>query len=413
MKCAKCGTKNDKNDKFCLNCGNELKSETNTEPKKEVVEKSKKSKFNIKILLICLFVLIASTIAVYFIFFSYKTYSIDELYDITIDGVDGYGILEIKPKSSFDKAAIEKLVENTVITPSKVENLSNDDVITFVVEYPEELSKQERVKINKDYKYTVENLEEGELLDLFEDLKFTYSNKSPFVKISLSNEKLDVDKYNITYKIESLKQGKSNYYIKNGFFENGEKIKVTATYNKEQISKDGYIIAVTEKEYEIKGHDKYIEDKSELTEEYITTLKSRLQEEANKTITADEIEYAVCLGNLMCNYSTFERNADPKLIQLFFGEKTDVQSGASYDSNHTTIIGTYKVSWGQFANGKKEYVYCNVNINDFYIKADGTLSDSVSGDRMHCYRASTSARNNLTQNYRDNYRYNLKEIEMD
>ena len=32
-------------------------------------------------------------------------------------------------------------------------------------------------------------------------------------------------------------------------------------HNKEQISKDGYIIAVTEKEYEIKGHDKYIEDK--------------------------------------------------------------------------------------------------------------------------------------------------------
>ena len=193
--------------------------------------KNEKSKFSIKLILLFVFSLLAIAVIVYFLFFSYKTYSIDELYDITIEGIDGYGVLEIKPKSSFNKAAIEKLVEHTVITPSKEKNLSNNDIITFEVEYPEEISKQERVKIKKDYKYTVEKLEEGELVDLFSDLKFTYTNKSPFVKISLNNDKLDVDKYNITYKIESLKENKSNYYIKNGFFENGEKIKVIATYD--------------------------------------------------------------------------------------------------------------------------------------------------------------------------------------
>lgn len=400
MKCVKCGEMNKEKDKFCANCGAKLEKEKQFEFMSKLKEywQNKTLKFSLIIVLLLLSVII------YFACFHYKSYEFQELYDIKVEGVNGYGTLKITKKENLPSAALEKLVESVSISTTKDSELKNGDIITITIGYSESISKNEKVKINKKYQYKVKGLEAGQVLDLFENLEITYSSKSPYLKIELKNEKIDSEKYNIHYQVTSLEQNKSDYRIKKGFYQNGEKIKVKVTYDKEMISKDGYIVPTIEKELEIPKEDTYISDTKELTKEKIASMVQRMSERMSEYATAENIKRQKCSGLFWCYDTSYERIKDPELVSLHFGYKEDVQSGIYFDSSHTTLIGTYKITYG---SGE---IYCNVSENNFYLTKEGTFSEFVDGDRILCSHTLQSAKTSLNQNYRDNYRYEFEEV---
>lgn len=348
--------------------------------------------------------LVLLSMIIYFACFRFKNYSVQELYDIKVEGVDGYGTLKITEKENLPSAALEKLVGTATISATKNSGLKNGDVITITIQYNEMVSKKEKIKIKKQYQYKVNQLKTGEVLDLFKDLELTYSNKSPYLKIQLLNKNTELEKYNIHYQITSLEKNKSNYRVKKGFYQNGEKIKIEVTYEKEKVNKDGYIVPKDYQELEIPIQDTYISDTKELTEDKIAPMIQKMSERISEYATAENIERQSCYGLLWCLDTSYERIKEPELVNLYFGYKVDVQSGVYYDSSHTTLLGTYKITYG------RGEIYCNVHENDFYLTKDGTFSDFVDGDRILCYGELRGAKTHANQNFKDKYRYELTEV---
>lgn len=403
MKCEKCGTINKKNQKFCKNCGVELNRKN--EEKKSISITELKKYWENKIVKYSLLIgLVLLSMIIYFACFRFKNYSVQELYDIKVEGVDGYGTLKITEKENLPSAALEKLVGTATISATKNSGLKNGDVITITIQYNEMVSKKEKIKIKKQYQYKVNQLKTGEVLDLFKDLELTYSNKSPYLKIQLLNKNTELEKYNIHYQITSLEKNKSNYRVKKGFYQNGEKIKIEVTYEKEKVNKDGYIVPKDYQELEIPIQDTYISDTKELTEERIAPMIQKMSERISEYATAENIERQACYGLLWCLDTSYERIKEPELLNLYFGYKVDVQSGVYYDSSHTTLLGTYKITYG------RGEIYCNVHENDFYLTKEGAFSDFVDGDRILCYGELRGAKTHADQNFKDKYRYELTEV---
>lgn len=167
MKCQKCGKISKKTDEFSEKCGTKL-----NKINEEKTTKNKSKKFLSKRYVIPFLSLgiIFCFILVYFLFFSYKTYDFKELYNIKVGGVNGYGKLVIEKKKNLPYSSLDKLLETATINSTKNSNLKNGDIITITIKYDEKTSKKEKVKLTKEYKYEVKNLEEGNVLDLFKDL---------------------------------------------------------------------------------------------------------------------------------------------------------------------------------------------------------------------------------------------------
>lgn len=402
MECKNCGKLNKDNDKFCASCGEELVKEKKDD--KSFINRLKEYWQNKTLKYALIIGVLLLGVIIYFACFHYKSYELQELYDINVEGVDGYGTLKITQKENLPSAVLEKLVESASISTTKNNGLKNGDIVTITIEYNENVSKREKVKIKKQYQYKVKHLEAGEVLDLFEDLEITYSSKSPYLKIELKNEKIDSEKYNIHYRVISLEPNKSDYRIKKGFYQNGEKIKIEATYDKDMVSKDGYIVPTIEKELEIPIQDKFISDTKELTKEKIEPMAQKMLARISEYATAENIKRTKCSGLFWCSDESYERIKEPELVNLHFGYKVDVQSRVYYDSSHTTLIGTYKITY----DGGD--IYCNVSENNFYLTKEGAFSEFVDGDRILCYHTLQSARTSLNQNYRDDYRYEFEEV---
>lgn len=377
MKCQKCGKISKKTDEFCEKCGTKLNKNNEEKTPKNKSKKLLSKRYVIPFLSLGL---VLCFIIVYFLFFSYKTYDFKELYNIKVEGVNGYGNLVIEKKKNLPSSSLDKLLETTTIKSTKNSNLKNGDIITITIKYDEKISKKEKIKVTKEYKYEVKNLEEGKVLDLFKDLELTYSNKSPYLKITVANKSIDTEKYNINYKVSSLDANKPSE--SKNLYKNGEKIKVTATFDKEKLIKDGFIVETENKEYEISNHDTYITSAKELTEERLSPLLNKMSNRINKHITQENL-LKTCANKSYCKKYKFKVTKAPRLVGLYFGYKEGAQSRDNFDSTHTTLIGIYEVTYKHDGAGEMEYEkYFYVHEDNFYLTKDGALSSFKDGDNI-------------------------------
>ncbi len=414
MKCPKCGTVCKKKDKFCESCGNELNKKTVQE--RTSTPKSKKFLSRKNIICFASIGLIICSIIVYFVCFSYKTYKFEELYDIKVEGVNGYGTLVVEKKKDLPSTSIDKLVETVVISPTKDSNLKNGDMVTITLSYDEATSKKEKIKITKQYKHEVKDLEEGKVLDLFKDLELTFSNKSPFLKVTVANKNIDIEKYNINYNVSSLDTNKSSE--SKDFYTNGEKISITATYDKEKLNKDGYIVQTENKEFEVPNHDMYFTNSKELTKEMLDPLLKKMSEKINEYETPGA-GYKNCANYKNCkSEKKMVVSKKAKLENLYFGYKENTQSGEKFDSINTTLIGVYKVFY-KYKDGTSEFSnYFYVHVDNFYLTKDGTLSDFEANPdiewSMHNNKGDDDTYLTWVANDEyDDYKFDFEEIDID
>lgn len=345
--------------------------------------------------------LIFVIILIYFLCFNYKKYKIEDVFEFNIEGFSGYASITYNIKEEYVGEDIETLINNSEIYVSNEENIKNGDVITFSIRMNESVSKNLKVKIDDVYEITVSGLEEPKVLDLFKDLNIGYTDKSPYLKLSFRNDDLDTKKYNINYTVESLDNDKEKYYIKKGWFYNGEKIKVKATYDKELLAQDGYVVVEDFIKTEVSKQDEYFTSKEQITTEMKDTIAKKMLEDVKAYAKPETMKRIYC-NNFYCSATAggsnrvedYNLESDPKLLNMYLGIKENVQQSLTYeDFTHTAIIGSFRLSFvgddNNRVSGGKHYMYCNVHYDNIYLTHDGKMSDYTTEENF--VRCSTSA----------------------
>lgn len=168
---------------------------------------------------------------------------------------------------------VEKLYDSldfdVEVSPS--DHLSNGDQISVKITYDEAAAKEASVKVqNAEFTVTVEGLSEGKEYDIFQNVRLTYEGTSPSLKAFIDVSACDsFVKDHTTFQIapqENLK--------------NGDKLTVTASWDRSAASENLYLITKETQEYTVSGQPEYL---STLKDK---TLPGGLQTEINDYIEA-------------------------------------------------------------------------------------------------------------------------------
>lgn len=370
------------------------KSAIKEEKVKKVPNKEKRKKIMVwSIVSACI---LALALTLYFVVYFQRPYSLKSLINVSVEGYNGYASLNVSGKEVSKD--VQRVLNTARVKYSKTENISNGDEIVIEIEYDEKTAKYYRVKIGKKYKFKVTGLPEGETLDVFKDLKFEYENKSPYLKVSVSNDKIDTRKYRINYVIESLDKDKTD----KNYFKNGEKIKVKVTYNEDDLHQDGFIISEEEKEYVIPNNDSYIRDEKDLTDEMKKQIKDEMIKDIKTYATSSKVKEVYC-SKYTCDSNNsddyYKLNENFESYFMYIRYKDNVQKGTSYgDSYHTDVVGSFKVRLNSNTNND-EVLYCTVHYDNIYITKDGKLSD-LTKNNNYVTCGTKDSKNNLKSDYK-------------
>lgn len=181
------------------------------------------------------------------------------------------------------KIAFEFALEECVtLELSKEEQLSNGDSISLKWKVDNRLFK-DKYGCTLEYKSTTEKvsgLQEMTEYDPFEKLGISYEGMAPHGKVKIN--KSDIEYYWLKYTV-TPSEGLTN----------GDKVKVTIEYNDEvqqHCKKEGIKIVSTEKEYNVEGLSKYVDDFSEIPDEQLSKMKNQAEDTLKSYVAANWVE---------------------------------------------------------------------------------------------------------------------------
>lgn len=435
MKCTNCGNELSADAKFCGNCGTPVMQTAmdSTEVKETVEDVTKEpvsptptkapnslAKMPKKVLLgivAAAVVVIALLIAV---FTATPTINMEKYTTVTYSGYDGYGTATLsvdwdqimsdykgkikytsKAKDEFDAYgtlgdlanAVDPVYEISSFVSyqlDKSSGLSNDDKVkvTWNVDSTLEQYLKCNIKYNNDKEYTVSDLEEIKKVDIFKDIKVTFTG--------LSGEGYaDID-----YGDDSLA-----YYLtvdKSYDLSNGDKITISISdYDIESYAQAyGQLPKESSKTYTVEGLGEYVKKMSEITDDF----KSEAEAQANDVLKATAAEYK--------DYSNIS-----DVSYEYAGDYLEVKkenSSSWYNDNYYGVV--YKVTVTA-TSGETTTLYrvvqfndilvndsgeCSADLNDYnqvyndYISIEGTSWTSMNG-----YESLDSIKNHMDQDAAD------------
>ena len=298
---------------------------------KAIVAKGKALPKNAKIggILGCVVLLIV----IIFAYKSSRTIDLDKYTTIETSGYNGYGHaevvidwkaigekygskLEISKKAPAEYKTMSNLssplavlmdVVNTDL--DKSEKLYNNDEVAYTWDIDEKVEKAFNCKIKyKNGKHKVSGLEELKTFDAFSKLKISYESAAPYATLNLEYDGNELDESDfICDKREGLKNGDT----------------ITISINEdhiESIIEDTQMIpAESEKKIKVKGVDEYITKFKDISDDFLSTLKSETEDEVvsyvassySDNITVTDTKYAGYILN------TLKKDASGKYNQLY------------------------------------------------------------------------------------------------
>lgn len=385
MFCGNCGTENENGAKFCKSCGKRLgtpgKQQGNTvatvnnatDASVRGASKSLKGAVSLvmgkikslpKKALIGACAAVVLFIAIIFISVnSGKTINLNNYLTVTATGYDGYG----NASTSIDWAAIEEKYGNKLsftkqakkefwemvsmgspiaamqefvnIKIDQASDLSNGDKIKYTWEIDESLSKYIKGKVKyKNDSYTVSELTTVGKFDPFTDLTILFSGIAPKGTADFEYSGSELNYYDFSCeKSEGLR--------------NGDKIKININNPDMQYYAENYgkVPEKLEMEYTVSGLAEYVEDYANLSEDFLSDLKSET-EDIIYAYTASSYENSVSLNDLS-----------------YFGYiSSSIKDGSVNvgDSNYLLMIysGTVSDSEGHFRETKVYFPVAFMNI---------------------------------------------------
>lgn len=182
------------------------------------------------------------------------------------DGIDGYTSLEMnlnkdQMKSDYLEKIKDKKLENyealfatMQLQSTKVDNLNNGDVVVLSIEWDEELAKAAGVLLqNTEVELTIEGLEQGELIDLFQDIAIKVQGIAPYTVATIENNSTNPYVQSLQYVVEPAM----------GFYR-GDVLKITCNATKESARASHYVYLEDEKNYNTSRVDEYLSNIEQL-----------------------------------------------------------------------------------------------------------------------------------------------------
>lgn len=323
MICKKCGNVIDDDAKFCTNCGAAVDAQdvnpagdnpdagavkedgTGAQDKENIVREEDKPEVNgksgknsgplhkipLKFVGIGAAVIVVICIAAFVL--RKPTIELNDYVEITVNGFDGYGeaaksfddekmIEDNADTFDYDKDAddVEAVASEIMLyedadsifsgTFDKASELSNGDKITFTWDIDKDTVSafEDKYHCNlkySDISYEVSGLEEIKEVDPFEEnsFKMVYDGIAPDVIATAKNDAYPTIKYELSKETD---------------ISNGDVITVTASTTAEP-SVEGFILSETSKDITVEGLDSYVNDISQIPEDYISQMESQAQDE--------------------------------------------------------------------------------------------------------------------------------------
>ncbi len=159
-------------------------------------------------------------------------------------------------------------IDTIELTTDKTENLANGDIITVSLTYNNEVAKEVDIEFVGDtVSVTVEGLEPVAEVDPFEDLTVTFDGIAPSGWIE--------------YEYTGSNEYVSSYYFnvdKYDGLRNGDVVTITYNVSDEDTLYYGYVATTKSKTYEVNGLQEYADAYADLTDTFITTLKTESED---------------------------------------------------------------------------------------------------------------------------------------
>lgn len=338
---------------------------------------------------------------------------------VTFKGVDG----DAKATIEFDNAAFEKAystangssdplsqkaIENAAklapfessldyeVTPS--EGLSSGDEVTITFKYNESAAKEAGINLkNTTYKMTVDELTKAIEVDAFDPSVFntdtgvmiTYNGIAPNGSLSISNK---VEKSNPISQVKYKADSANATY--------GTNITITASLPDKAID-EGYVLKEETYEYALKDVDHLLTGTDELTANEKSALKTKYEAIMKGLDSASFYD-----GNGEWHYLNGGKIENAHIGDIYLLKKTD---GTYENKAFISVIGNVI---GQGVDN----VTCNDSIayypiEQFYIKADGSLNYNAQEYATDFYATEDVANKQYWKDY--TAQYNIEKVSFD
>ena len=394
MFCGNCGCKNDDGAGFCKECGSKLNGNNNvndfnfdqqpfTNPNINVDSDNSNGKLGsnnnrqsvpIKLIAGICAIVMAITAAVIIFMNMQPTIDMDKYVEVTFYGYNGYGsataeinwdkILEdysskIKYTSEGRKIEDELGIDPVHYMQSTIslyldnyEHLSNGDEVQYVWNVDKEaLSKALKCNVKyTDKTVQVSNLEEIGKFDPFEGVTVNFSGIEP-----------DGEAW-MDYSGELLSREDFELDVPDGGLKNGDTVTVTLRNSDiDSYARSlGKIPSSTQKEYTVKGLDKYISKLSDVNESLLNDAKNNAEEIIRNEISGwsrdvklDSIDY---LGYYVQSMDDFDDKnmlgVVYKLHSTISSDEEDAGVNQYYDVRFRNVVingsGDYEIDWDNY-----------------------------------------------------------------
>lgn len=278
---------------------------------------------------------------------------LSEDYTVKIEGLDTRGtascqINEKKLETTLmgknsDFIRDNLLMESMKYDLSKRDNLKNGDKITVTITYDDAIAKQLNLSFkNMKRQIDVSGLPEGKEVDVFKDLKVSYTGVSPEGKVSLINNSNDPFASIVTFRPSKEKVA------------NGDKIIVEAVYSDQDATEHKALVKVSKKSYSVSGLPEYVTKANQFNSKNLLNIKS-----INDKQVKDELKLSIpSFVNHLADLNTapdftFEDNYSYKNIQLkqaYLYTQTDNADNHTLYFKHNSVCTVSSVDI--IANGK-------------------------------------------------------------
>lgn len=340
---------------------------------------------------------------------STKYYTADDIVKVSVSGSDGSGTANVMIdrnavmdkinndvyKGNGDDIELAKaelmLYEYVKINADNTSDLSNGDKVTVTLDYDNEALKKAGIGVDKKndtYVYTVEGLEEVKALDLFADVSLAVEGVSPYLRVKAEYTGTDdFIKNNVRYTLD-----------KSTDISNGDKIHVTAVYNKSIFENNNFTADVTEKDYDISGYDAYADPDTDFTDaaKFLNKYAKELLSGENGAYTVGYEKTARAFladGSPYELWTVVENSVTPVKAVLYTNTSSPYNS---YDVFYRIDMTIEKTGYQavrpntEYKDGDREKstIYFCISLNGVVEKADGSISFDEDDTKIITYSTS-------------------------
>lgn len=251
----------------------------------------------------------------------------------------------------------------------KAEDLSNGDKIIASIKWDDEVAKEYGLAFSgKSKEIEVTGLEEGKVMDLFQDISLEYSGISPLANVTICNNSKDSFVAGVYYTAEKT------YEIANG-----DEIKVTAKCSESEAEEQGYIIEETEKIYTVEGLDEYVKEYAQIDAATLEKIDAQANDLIDAALADKNFQYLWYFypGQMISIYDVGNYEmSEAKLTNAYFLSLKDGGEG-DWGKGNNSLYFVYTIHTKDELTPEGKDGYVLIHLQDILLKNTGDIEAAI------------------------------------